>query len=107
MCNNERSKAETGLILGGQVGANLQYRNAVFGIELDGNWSSQQGTSPTFSLNVPWITTARLRIGSAYDRLQYYLTGGVGYLRFNGTALPGTAFNSTPRVWMAGVGQES
>jgi opacity protein-like surface antigen len=97
----------SGLILGGQVGANLQYRNAVFGIEVDGDWSNQQGTSPTFSLNVPWITTARLRIGAAHDNFQYYLTGGAGYLRLTGTALPGTAFNSTPRVWIAGVGQES
>src|SRR5262245_51125069 len=78
-----------GVILGGQVGANLQYRNVVFGIEVDGDWSSQHGTFPTFSLNVPWITTARLRIGAASDRIQYYLTGGVGYLRLNGTDLAG------------------
>ena len=71
-----------------------------------GDWSSQQGSSSTFTLNVPSITTARLHVGFAYDDIRYYLTGGAGYVRFTGTAIPATTFSSTQTVWVAGLGQE-
>ena len=35
----------SGALAGGQIGANLQYRSLIFGAEVDGDWSGQQGST--------------------------------------------------------------
>jgi OmpA-like transmembrane domain len=59
---------------------------------------------------VPWLATARLRLGYAYDRIQYYATGGAGYVQFTSpiTNVAVSASTSSRRTaWVAGVGSES
>jgi len=99
----------SGVVAGGQVGANLQYQNLVFGVDVDGDWSSQQGSSgtPALTVKLPWLATARLRIGSAHDRIQYYATGGVAYTRFTADPGNGMGVSSTRTGWTAGIGQET
>jgi outer membrane immunogenic protein len=97
----------SGVIAGGQAGANFQYRSVVFGVEADGDWSGQQGSGTVFTASVPWLATARMRIGFAHDRLLYYATGGAAYVQFKSTDLNGIESTSTRTAWVAGVGQES
>jgi len=101
------STAFSGAIAGGQIGANLQYRSALLGVEVDGDWSNQQGSGTSFSASMPWLATARMRVGYAYDNIAYYATGGAGYVRFTSSATNSAVSSSTRTAWVAGAGQES
>jgi outer membrane immunogenic protein len=93
----------TGVLAGGQIGANYQFGQVVVGGEIDGDWSSLRG-----DFNVPWLATARLRVGGAYDRIQYFATGGVATLKYTPPVIPGAVLTSSTRTaWVAGVGSES
>jgi hypothetical protein len=74
------SQTMTGFIGGGQLGANFQYRHTVFGVEVDADASSQKASSNTLTARMSSFATARARLGYAYDRIHYYVTGG-GELR--------------------------
>jgi outer membrane immunogenic protein len=97
----------SGAIAGGQIGANLQYRNTLFGVEVDGDWSNQQGSGTSLSASMPWLATARIRVGYAYDNIAYYATGGAGYAQFKSSAINGAVSSSARTAWVAGGGQES
>ena len=109
------SQTMTGFIGGGQLGANFQYRHTVFGVEVDADASSQRASSNTLTASVGSFATARARIGYAYDRLHYYVTGGGGYVQFSSsgtttdsTGAPVTTAGSSRRTaWVAGAGTES
>src|ERR1700738_3379205 len=101
------SQAFSGAIAGGQIGANLQYGHALFGAEVDGDWSNQQGSGTSLSASMPWLATARIRVGYAYDNIAYYATGGAGYAQFKSSAINGAVSSSARTAWVAGVGQES
>jgi outer membrane immunogenic protein len=93
----------TGVLAGGQIGANYQFGHVVVGAEVDGDWSSLKS-----DFSIPWLATARLRIGGAYDRIQYFATGGVATLKYTPPAIAGVGVNSsTQTAWVAGVGSES
>jgi outer membrane immunogenic protein len=77
------SQTMTGFVGGGQLGANFQYRHTVFGIELDTDVTSQKTSSDALTASMPSFATARVRLGYAYDRIHYYLTGGAGYVQFS------------------------
>jgi outer membrane immunogenic protein len=79
------SQNMTGWIGGGQIGANFQYRHTVFGIEVDADATGQKTASNSLVASMPSFATARARIGYAYDRIQYYVTGGGGYAQFSST----------------------
>jgi outer membrane immunogenic protein len=97
----------SGATAGGQIGINFQFRNLVFGVEADGDWSNQQ-TSQTFPVvNVPWLATARVRIGYAYDRIVVYATGGAGYVQLKSTTVDNVVSSSAHTAWVVGIGQES
>ena len=81
---------------GGQVGVNAQFGPVVVGIEGDFSWTDLRGqyrstSGPTaigpFSVTtaegaaarVEWISTARGRLGFAFDRFLVYGTGGVAF----------------------------
>ena len=55
---------------------------------------------------MPWLATARIRVGYSYDRLLYYATGGAGYVQFRSTATTDVVSSSTRTAWVVGVGQE-
>jgi outer membrane immunogenic protein len=82
----------TGFIGGGQLGANFQWNHTVFGVEVDYDASSQKTSSNTLTASMASFATARARIGYAYDRLHYYVTGGGGYVQFSSS---GTTTDST------------
>ncbi len=79
-----------GPVGGGQGGCNYQTGTWVWGVEVDGAWSSASGqANPTqgaidaganpelvFTTNERWLATARGRLGWAADRWMWYVTGG-------------------------------
>jgi outer membrane immunogenic protein len=79
----------TGFEGGGQVGYNVQYGSAVFGIEADAEWLGGTATRTvtnftvinpadvfTTSTQPRWMATFRGRLGFAMDRVLFYATGG-------------------------------
>ena len=75
----------TGGMVGGTLGCNYQVGNFVVGIEGDGSWTNNSGssnliapfrTTDVATTNEGWIATYRGRAGYAWDRLLLYATGG-------------------------------
>jgi outer membrane immunogenic protein len=80
-------------IAGGQLGCNWQYTpNWVFGIEGDINWlhlkrshdfalrnptNNSEDVTGSQTTKLRWLTTARARLGYAWDRSLLYVTGGL------------------------------
>ena len=73
---------------GAQVGYNWQTGNLVFGGELDISVSGMKKHLPTpfpgfvaesFSTDLDWVATGRLRAGYAVDHWLGYITGGAAY----------------------------
>ena len=113
---------------GGVVGFNWQQRCTVFGIEGDYNWASSKASEILTNLghndgDDAWnisskltsFGTIRLRTGVVVDNLLLYVTGGVGYARFNrsfgffgGGGSESEAFSGSDSKWgwAAGVGTE-
>lgn len=105
---------------GGQVGANYQINQYVFGIEGDFDWSGQSSkftglnaiSNFTESVKLPWIATVRGRVGIAIDGALgalLYGTAGVAFTHASAsvtTAAFGTILNtsSTNVGWTAGLG---
>ena len=118
--------ASQGGLFGGQAGYNWQNGKFVFGIEGDGQWSGQNGTScglvcapgananayTTISQNLDWFATARGRLGWANEGYLFYVTGGGAFGGINETdslpAVPASAsFSHTLSGWTAGGGIEA
>ncbi len=117
-----------GVIGGGEAGCQYQWGFWVWGVEVDGSWSAAGGqANPTavaiaaganplrvFSTNERWLTTARGRLGYAWDKWLWYVTGGVAWtgLDVNNDAIAVAAnANRVPdRVnrsgWVVGFGTE-
>jgi outer membrane immunogenic protein len=117
-----------GFAAGGQIGANFQMNQIVFGVEGDADYLSNSTTvtvtdpagtasaSHQFQLDV--LSTVRGRLGFAVDRILLYGTGGLAMGEYEvtrtqltgtpGTAVPGTVENvSDLRLgWVAGGGLE-
>ena len=117
-----------GPVGGAQGGCNYQTGAWVWGVEVDGGWSSASGQAgpnanaialgfnPNFlyTTNERWLATARGRLGWAADRWMWYVTGGAAWSgfdlnRYNGTGIAGgqrvpTRVNKTG--WVVGVGTE-
>ena len=102
-------------LVGGTVGYNLQAQDPfVLGFEVDADWSGTKGTItpptclPGCELEVPWLGTARLRVGYAFDQFLPYVTGGValGDLRANIVGSPLGTETGRNLGWTAGAGVE-
>jgi outer membrane immunogenic protein len=119
-----------GGVIGGQIGYNWTTCNTLWGVELDGDWSSAKVTtqlipnSPLFNINITsrfdGLVTARTRAGVVLDNLLIYVTGGAaaGHFKtsftnqFNG--IPGVIAGFTNQAdtsqwrwgWVAGFGTE-
>ena len=103
------SESGSGLIAGGQIGANYQSGVFVVGFEVDEQWSNQRSTYNLFGTTVTdkvaAFGTARVRGGIAMDRVLLYLTGGGAYAVRN-VAIP-TASVSVQRIgFVGGAGVE-
>jgi outer membrane immunogenic protein len=107
--NLSASESGSGLIAGGQIGANYQSGVFVVGFEVDEQWSNQRSTYNLFGTTVTdkvvAFGTARVRGGIAIDRVLLYLTGGGAYAVRN-VAIP-TASVSVQRIgFVGGAGVE-
>lgn len=102
-----------GMLAGGQVGANGQSGNIVFGMEADGQWSDIKNTSSAFGIaftdKVAWFATLRGRLGLAAGPVLFYGTAGGAYGGFQSSATIGALTFSTTESrmgWTAGGGVE-
>ena len=80
----------------GLAGYNLQYDNIVIGVEGDISLTNLKARNrlDEVALKVPYIATARLRMGYALDNTLFFATAGLGVLRGEMTL---TAFNQTDK----------
>src|ERR1700691_4485339 len=74
----------SGGLVGGTVGYNYQFGQAVAGIEADIDWADINGTTNTFctfgcKTSDTWLSTVRGRLGYAADRFLPFVTGGVAF----------------------------
>jgi outer membrane immunogenic protein len=104
-------------------GWNWQWNCAVFGVQLDWNWTNAATSSfhtdsdPAFNITMDsrmkWFATARTRAGVVVDSVLLYVTGGLAWARFDrsnfynadGDTLA-VAFTSTRLGWAFGAGAE-
>lgn len=76
-------KSRNEVLLGGQLGYNLQLGSMVFGMEGDmsmnglGNSSKQRGAGT--GADMRYVSTLKARTGVAFDRVLIYGTGGLAY----------------------------
>jgi outer membrane immunogenic protein len=131
-----------GVLGGGQIGWNWQVSPyLVLGIEADWQWTSQRGDATTYAeiarsgikqvpntlddaQKIPWLGTARARVGWAQNSWLWYATGGVAWSKINSTLTigtePGTAadsnipggaaaasYSTTKTGWTVGGGVET
>jgi outer membrane immunogenic protein len=104
----------SGPVVGGQIGFNYQYRQAVFGVEGDLNWSDIKGATtvpgctPAFPCATAndWLSTVRGRVGYAFDRLMPYATAGAAFGNVKATSPGFVGTDTTQTGWSAGVGLE-
>ena len=111
-----------GALLGATIGFNYQAGSWVFGVEGDIDWTSIGGqvTGPvmgipaTFQTQLPWLNTARGRIGYAFGPILPYLTAGgaFGGVRVTDSiTIPGAGnvlggLSDVRLGWTAGAGLE-
>jgi outer membrane immunogenic protein len=76
----------SGGLAGGTIGYNYQLGQAVLGVEGDIDWSNIKGSTntgicagTTCNTRNSWLSTARGRIGYAFDRYMPFVTGGAAF----------------------------
>jgi opacity protein-like surface antigen len=79
----------SGPLAGGQIGANWQYGNGVFGVELDGSWAFLRGNTSTDqsiitsssknAVDFRALATATGRVGYAMNSWLFYAKGGAAW----------------------------
>jgi outer membrane immunogenic protein len=101
----------SGGLIGGTVGYNWQFGQAVIGAEGDIDWSGIKGTTTVLcpggcETRNKWLATARGRLGLAFDRFLPYVTGGLAFGDINATVpiLPGGSISNAG--WTVGAGLE-
>jgi outer membrane immunogenic protein len=101
----------TGPVVGGTLGANLQFERLVFGVETDLDYAPIKGAGPgRFCISCQtagsWLGTTRVRAGFAADRVLFYGTAGVAYGNV-GASANGVSNSNTEIGWTAGAGMEA
>jgi outer membrane immunogenic protein len=103
----------SGGLIGGTVGYNWQFGQALIGAEGDIDWSGIKGTTTVLcpggcETRNKWLATVRGRLGYAFDRFLPYFTGGLALGDINATlpvpVLPGGSVSSAG--WTVGAGLE-
>jgi outer membrane immunogenic protein len=115
-----------GGLIGGTLGYNFARCNTLWGVEIDGSWSSVKNDvtfdpsatpagQESLSTKMNAFGTARIRGGVVVDDVYIYATGGLAvaqfkttYTDFNGGATPGDSIEQkqTRWGWTAGFGAE-
>ncbi len=103
----------SGGLIGGTVGYNWQFGQALIGAEGDIDWSDIKGTTTVLcpggcETRNKWLATVRGRLGYTFDRFLPYFTGGLALGDINATlpvpVLPGGSVSSAG--WTVGAGLE-
>lgn len=99
-----------GGLVGGQLGANWQWNMLVLGIEGDASWTFADTSvglgALTVNVDEEWISSARGRIGAAFNRFLVYGTGGAAWVGID-VDVPGIGGDSNTHFgWVAGGGGE-
>jgi len=101
----------SGGLIGGTVGYNWQFGQALIGAEGDVDWSGIRDTTTVLcptgcETRNKWLATVRGRLGYAFDRFLPYFTGGlaVGDINANRPGLPGGSISNAG--WTVGAGLE-
>jgi outer membrane immunogenic protein len=118
----DTSQTLSDVLGGGQVGYNWQSGNWVFGVELDGQGTSQDATwngtvggggTVSQATSLPWFMTARGRVGYAFAPMwMVYVTGGGAWGEVKSVVTapapgPGTTtWDTTRGGWVIGAGVE-
>ena len=74
----------SGLMSGGYIGYDLAVGNVVTGVEFDATWSLNDGSETAFGTgritpDIGWLTSARIRLGYAWNQFLFYGTAGLAY----------------------------
>ena len=106
------SQSDNGGLIGGTLGANLQMGPLVIGIEGDIDWSGLDTSSTGIcsltgacEAEQKWLSTARGRIGYAWDCLLFYGTAG-GIFGNAQTTFSDVTTSNLHTGWTAGAGVE-
>lgn len=104
----------SGGLIGGEVGCNYQVSNWVFGVEVDGSWTNKKGsagdippfnTAFTSETHEKSLWTGRGRLGYAWDRALFYVTGGAAGANAGITVTgPGVTATEDRTLWGWTVG---
>jgi outer membrane immunogenic protein len=101
----------SGGLVGGTIGYNYQFGQAVVGLEGDIDWADINGTTTTACVTTcktsdTWLSTVRGRLGYAADRFMPFITGGAAFGDVRAT-VPGFAGASNEQAgWTLGAGLE-
>lgn len=106
------SRNISGGLIGGTLGYNYQFGQAVVGVEGDIDWADISGTSSNgcpggCKTSDTWLSTVRGRLGYAADRFMPYVTGGAAFGDVRAQA-PGFGQVGADRAgWTLGGGLEA
>ena len=106
------SRNISGGLVGGTIGYNYQWGQAVFGVEGDIDWASISGTSSNATCpfgcktSDTWLSTVRGRLGYAADRFMPFVTGGAAFGDIRASTPGFAAASSTNAGWTLGGGLE-
>jgi outer membrane immunogenic protein len=99
-----------GGLVGGTIGYNWQMGQTVFGLEGDVDWSNIRGSGPcggtTCETRNSWLSTARGRIGYAFDRFLPFVSGGAAFGDIQNN-VGGVTASETRVGWTLGGGVEA
>jgi outer membrane immunogenic protein len=109
-----------GFLFGGQLGWNFQYGSVVGGLEGDVDWSGLSGSSSSGLCAPPhvpagfacttksdWLSTARGRVGYAFDRILLFATGGLALANVElAVTNPAASISNVEAGWTVGAGLE-
>jgi len=101
----------SGGLVGGTVGYNYQFGQAVVGVEGDIDWADINGTTNSacpFGCKTTdtWLSTVRGRLGYAADRFMPFVTGGAAFGDVRASTPGFAGASNTNAGWTVGAGLE-
>ena len=101
----------SGGLVGGTLGYNYQFGQAVVGLEGDIDWADLNGTTNNFcpagcKTSDDWLGTVRGRLGYAADRFMPFVTGGVAFGDIKASTPGFGGATNTQAGWTIGAGLE-
>jgi outer membrane immunogenic protein len=118
---DELSTNISGGFVGGTIGGQVQVAHVVLGLEADLDWANVKGsavTTPTifgaplpFTINaetkIPWISTARSRVGYAQGNWLFYVTAGAAIMGNESNLTTGLPCGTVVNIILPGPPREA